>query len=166
MSNSQYITLDIDDNKPTISRCVKFDIIVGVSHILVSVLFISLPFAITSLILAYKTNTECFGSYNEFSFDYKLWLIVYGWTNISTTAFAISMMVCAYCGNTMLFGDVIIWFNQIFQFAWYIIGAVLYFITIVPGCEDNNSTIYQFGLVIFIVNSIIWLSMFCINIAK
>ena len=122
---------------------------------------IELTLGVASIIIAEQYGSvSCIGTYSGISFTYGTWLIISGITQI--------FMVLA----TILFGgwylvtkddvfSVLLVFTVIigraFAFSWYICGAILFFQTIDnESCVSDSAPLYQFGLALFILQTIAW----------
>jgi len=106
------------------------------------------------------SNITCIGSYGGITFGYVKWLYIYAWTNIGLIGCigwldGISRISTIGVDNLKLN---ILRLGYIFQFAWYIIGSILYFIEINKSCSTDD-ILYDFGLVLFICQSIVWVTI-------
>ncbi len=111
--------------------------------------------AISALIISEDYGKdECIGNYKGISFGYPTWLIVYGWTQLGALFTYMLIGICFLFSLQLnleplkewaiiLFTIVFI-INGLFQFAWYIVGAVLFFTEVSPNCQ--GLPLYDFGL--------------------
>jgi hypothetical protein len=119
-----------------------------------------LTLAIFSIIISnLNNNTFCIGSYNNIVFNYTTWLQIYGWTEIgiiATINFLLYLMIFHKINCSYYLIIIIFTLGYLFQFAWYIIGSVLFFETIQPYCQNANKSLWQFSLALFIIQTILW----------
>ncbi|MDD4930727.1 MAG: hypothetical protein PHG66_01055 [Candidatus Colwellbacteria bacterium] len=106
------------------------------------------------------SNTTCIGSYSGIVFGYVKWLYIYAWTNIGLIGcmcwlFIISRFSSIKVDSLKLN---ILRLGYLFQFAWYIVGAVLYFIEINESCSSGD-ILYDFGLALFICQTVVWFTI-------
>jgi len=52
-------------------------------------------------------------------------------------------------------GSILTIFGTLFEFSWYIIGAIMYFQDVNGSC-GNEQMIHHFGLALFIICTISW----------
>ena len=106
------------------------------------------------------SDIDCIDSYKYISFGYVKWLYIYAWTNIGIIAVMSWLFVISRCSNMKI--DYlklnILRLGYIFQFSWYVIGAILYFIEINKTCSVKD-VLYDFGLALFICQTIIFASL-------
>jgi hypothetical protein len=114
----------------------------------------------------------CIGVFNGISFAYGTWLFIYGWVQIATfiemfligvafgLAAAMSQEACAAASGCLLLVSYAV--LGLFQVAWYVVGAILFFTEVFQTCV-HSSQLYVFGLTLFILQSI---SIACAICAK
>jgi hypothetical protein len=118
--------------------------------------------AITAIIVANRDDDRCIGSYAGIDLSYETWLMVYGIVTLVSVGIAgalgtlalagavVGEKITAYltgCSAIVLFALWLIW-----QFCWYVVGSILYFQTVYSNCQAGT-TIYQFGLALFIIQT-------------
>jgi len=100
---------------------------------------------------------SCLRTYDGISFDYKLWLYVYGWTKIGLIAIMILSALASLAKELKdrmeNLANSIVGMGVLFHLAWYIVGAVLFFKTVYPSC---SGPFYSYTLTSFIVQCVIW----------
>jgi len=104
------------------------------------------------------SNDQCIGIYKGISFTYGTWLFAYGITEVIGTGLLVFFSLAWFMTESYCLGliTVVTWaVTYIFQFCWYIVGSILFFQTVNGTCDDT-STIQQFGLALFIIQTIIW----------
>ena len=130
-------------------------------------------FFVTSIIAIAKGpdyDDPCIGVSTTIKLSYVQWLQIYGWTNISIMAIA---LVCLWyysdrqeyltsiwwrphgliqCECIVLFVSSVV--GLIFQIAWYIIGALLFFETVNDSCGVTLA-IHHLGIGIFVMETVI-----------
>lgn len=142
------------------SSCLTTKVMIGNIKFPLSV-FIILAIVLTALSVCaiivhdrYNDRT-CIGSYGGIMFGYVKWLYIYAWTNIGLIGCMIWLFVISRFSsvkvNTLKLN--ILRLGYLFQFAWYIVGAILYFIEVNKSCSSGD-ILYDFGLVLFICQSI------------
>jgi hypothetical protein len=108
-------------------------------------------------------HIECIQKYEYISFGYIKWLSIYAWTNAGILGvllwlFGISKVSGINLDTVKLF---ILRIGYSFQFAWYIVGAVLYFTEVYNVCEDAggiaDTILHYFGLCLFVSQSTVWI---------
>jgi hypothetical protein len=130
--------------------------------------FFGLALGIAAVTIAnHYGDDPCIGVYDGISFEYGTWLFVYGWVQIAVfigvcvigAFLAIAMfannVALASCSGCLLVVSFAL--SMMFQFAWYVVGGVLYFTEVFQTCP-RSSPLYVFGLTLFILQS---LSVFC-----
>lgn len=135
-------------------------------YVILTIIFIicASSLSVTSIVISNKfSNDECIGAYNGISFSYGVWLDVNGWTGLAMVCFIVifgtlykilqrtNERISNIIGTIGLGGII---FYAIFQFIWYIIGAVLYFVEVYSTCA-KGTPLYDFGLTLFVIHTII-----------
>lgn len=141
-----------------------------IKNICVLILFVVvfsalLSLSIASIVIADKNqNAVCISSYSDISFNYTTWLQIMGWTNIVVIIITFLSGVGYILYETSAIGICGISFlvlNHMFQFTWYIVGTILFFETVNSSCKDSNSSLYLYGLALFIIQTIGWVFTCC-----
>lgn len=113
-----------------------------------------LSLGISSIIVAKQTSvtthSSCYNTYDGVSFSFMTWLLWSGVMDLVSFAVFLFSMVLFWKGGPVftcwgVFAVLIVMFN----FAWFIVGAVLLF-TEVLHC--NHSQLWAFGLAKFCIN--------------
>lgn len=124
-------------------------------------LFLNFIFSIASIVISDKFGNDfCIGIYQGVSFSYGVWLTVNGWTGIAIICFltffgAITKFneddkcISGLCWVYTIFIFIL---YLLFQFAWYIVGGILFFTEIHSTCEKGKP-LYDFALGLFIVQT-------------
>lgn len=100
---------------------------------------------------------DCIGHLWSISFSYITWLRVMGFTYIGGLMVAIFLIFLHGWFSTVCTSkSAVLWgyLFYAFQLAWAIIGAVLYWTTVVDNCQ-NGGAIQAFALAIFITESVV-----------
>ncbi len=109
-------------------------------------------------------HDQCIGEYRGISFGYAKWLYIHGWTEIAILTVLVILCACfgccafvsgditAGCWTTVI--TIVLTIGYIFDFAWYIVGAILFFVEVAPTCP-MGMPLYDFGLTLFIIKSVI-----------
>ncbi len=118
------------------------------------------------LILAFTANSisnnsyTCIGQYFNINFQYDTWLNIFGSVNMLSISFGLYLYFFQFTADWKHWNDFkekicLIFFciMYLFNFAWYIVGAILYFNTVFLNCERGQS-IHDFGLALFIIQTI------------
>jgi hypothetical protein len=136
---------------------VKSDGTVYLTVLKIILLLSSMAVSIAAIAIS-NGSSNCISTYAGISFNYNTWLLVYGVINISVTIFLFStFLIILVSSSEILFIQwaVIYLLNSLFNFSWYIVGSILYFSTVHNNtCQDQNLSLYQFGLVLFIIQTI------------
>jgi hypothetical protein len=113
---------------------------------------------LTALVIAYNnSDVDCISDYAGISFSYITWLKVFGFIG-TAYMFILLFLISVFTYNQ---ADTITIIQIIklsyipyfmFNFVWYIVGAVLYFET-VHSC-NSSLPIRSFGLALFIIQTI------------
>lgn len=111
--------------------------------------------SITALVIAYTEASEyeaCMHHYRGIKFSYLTWLKATGFLFIFYLT-ELGLMIMAIINRSELVGIiqmVLLVLYRLFMVAWIVVGAVLLFKEVQPGCPED-STQWQFGLALFIV---------------
>ena len=109
--------------------------------------------------------------YQGIQFNYPYWLMVYGWSVIAVClayffigigAWVDSVWKSSKMEDVLTFAFVfLLVVDALFQFCWFIVGAILFFSEVNPYCTAGH-VIYDFGLTLFIIRCVLigctWLS--------
>ncbi len=118
-------------------------------------------FAIAALSIAYQYGAdECMVKYHGISFNYGTWLLIYGWTQIIEALILLTLGAIFCILKFMLINDnatfivatIVVIIGSLFQIAWYVVGAILFFMEVDPTCSVA-SPLHKFGLTLFIIKS-------------
>lgn len=107
------------------------------------------------------SDNECVGTYGGIFFGYVKWLYIYGWTNIGIIGIMFWLFSISKCTD-MKFETLkrnILCLGYLFQFSWYIVGAILYFVEVNNSCSTGD-VLYDFGLALFICQTVVLGSIF------
>ena len=134
---------------------------VCISIFLGILLLIGFAVPISALVIsATSAHAECVGQYGRINVSYGTWLLVYGISCIILLSFML-FTLCLLVRNraeasnrSICHGICLILFQGVFQLAWFVVGAVLYFNVVAPDCS-SSSTVYAFGLALFVLQCII-----------
>jgi hypothetical protein len=121
--------------------------------------------AVGALVFVYKSGstTECLGSFAGISFSYLTWLRVMGWTFIGSLALEVIFVFAhGWTGTYCTSKAATTWgfLMYLFQTAWAVIGAVLYWEGSTSNCS-NGSQIQLFALSLFIIQTTVIVCLFC-----
>lgn len=121
--------------------------------------------SITALVISsHHENDQCMEECSGIFFAYGIWieityanwLKIYGITEIYTMGVCLFLFIwwrhmrddCLMC-----LGYTVAILGYAFQFVWYIIGAILYFKTVISSCPSGQP-LHDFGLALFIIQTI------------
>ncbi len=121
--------------------------------------------AIAALQIAHQYGAdECMVKFQGISFDYGTWLVIYGWTQISeslillTLAGCFGVLILMHAEDIITFVSIamgaVLGIGSLFQIAWYVVGAILFFMEVAPHCS-SGLPLYKFGLTLFVIKSVI-----------
>ena len=119
--------------------------------------------SIGSIIVYQEFNDEsCFHRLEKIKISYMEWLYIYGLTNILIISFIgwLSIISEVFDLNLKSVRLNILRISFLFHFCWYILGIVLYFYEVNRTCNYKNIS-YDFGMVVFVCQTIIWIIIFC-----
>lgn len=109
-----------------------------------------------------EADDACLQHYSGISFGYPTWLYVYGVTSIAlTTVFILVVTTGAFSESLsspvaisiLCPGVSVVVLGGLFEFAWFIVGAVLFFKEVAPDCPSGH-LLYDFGLALFIIQCV------------
>ena len=112
-------------------------------------------------------NDQCMVKYAGIDLDYGQWLSICGiWEIVEVTlalviigmiriGIACESEMCALIMSLILQSFLIL--CSLFQFAWFVVGSIVYFTEVMPHCAAASS-IFQFGLAFFIVRLVLIVS--------
>lgn len=153
---------------PTETKPVKFKLSVTIGNIKLPLsLFVAICILLTimavgaSIVHNLYSDITCVGSYKGVPFGYVKWLYIYAWTNIGCIGTMIWLFAVSRISNIKVdsLKSWVLVMGYLFQFAWYIIGSILYFIEINKPCSKGD-VLYDFGLGLFICQTVLWFTIF------
>jgi hypothetical protein len=166
--NNTNAKLDIESQKPTNTYRSSSGVITSFENcttvcciLLVVLIFVGLLLSLAISALAIGSNfknDQCIGTYASISFKYDTWLLTYGITNTIMISLLLLCGMCYMCTESdayKLFAIFIYGIFCTFHFAWYVVGAVLYFNTVSNSCQAGKP-LHDFGLALFIIDTISW----------
>ena len=106
-----------------------------------TVLFFAAAFAlpITALIMAKnEAHVACVGQYNGIKLSYGQWLVVYGATSIAIVGTMLAILACLNSLPCIYIGLGVLGLQAAFQFAWFVVGAILLFKAVTPECDSTS----------------------------
>ena len=101
-----------------------------------------------------NVSAQCLGSYGGISFNYAQWLNIYGWMNIACLGFFLCLASLWLVSPSLemavfLFGSIITVLLGLFNLAWFVVGAILFFKEVDGYCPAHQP-LHDFALVLFI----------------
>lgn len=125
----------------------------------------ALATSIGALIFVYgdDSTTECIGEFAGISFSYISWLRILGLTFCGSLLLEIILVFIHGWTGTLLTSKLATGWGilmYLFQTAWYVVGAILYWKTVSENCE-NGSQIQMFSFALFVIQSAVVLLLFC-----
>jgi hypothetical protein len=125
------------------------------------IIAIALTFGIVAIVIADKYgNDQCVGSYAGISFSYGTWLLVFGAIKV-VMCFVSTILVIASVldksGCSLIVTYIVGALGMGFDFAFYIVGSILFFNEVnSTNCSTEQPPLQQFGLALFIIQTIMW----------
>jgi hypothetical protein len=125
----------------------------------------ALAIAVGGLVYTYgdDSKTVCVATFAGISFSYVTWLRVMGITFIGGITFEMLLICCHGFSGTVFSSKAAKTFGIIFylfQFAWAVVGAILYWQTVSSNCPDGSS-FQMFALAIFCIQTITIVCLWC-----
>ena len=123
---------------------------------------ILLGLSVSAILIHNKYGSlECMIDYKGVVFNYIKWLYIYAWTNIGLLCTSFWFFIISKSSNIKVENLKLVFLRvgYLFQFSWYVVGAVLYFIEVNNPCNPSD-VLYSFGLSLFICQTIVWITIF------
>ena len=107
--------------------------------------------------------TVCIGEFAGISFSYITWMRILGLTFCGSLLLEIIFIFAHGWTGTLITSKLATYWGilmYLFQAAWYGVGALLYFKTVVDNCE-TGSQIQTFSLALFIIQTVVVVCLIC-----
>lgn len=117
-----------------------------------------LCFGIASILISISnTNNSCVEKFSGISFNYLQWLYIFG---IIQLAWIVLLCVIGFFWFVVKIDLMFLChIMNLFNFAWYIVGSILFFEEVAKTCQGCQ--LYNYGLTLFILQTIGFVATGC-----